>query len=254
MTDWVPFLHELGDLADGIAVRHFRSTHLVVDAKPDDSPVTVADRGIEDAIRRLVGTRHPDVGVLGEEAGVTGAGHATRLIIDPIDGTRNFVRGVPLFATLLAVEHEGEVVAGLVSAPALGQRWHAARGTGAWNGTRRLAVSTVADLAHAHFFHGSIGGHAEGNPLPGVLALAGRVARTRGFGDFYQHVLVAEGAGEIAVDPVVQPWDIAALQVLVEEAGGVATTLDGTRNIRGGSLVSSNGPLHTEALAVLNPA
>jgi len=254
VTDWVPFLHELGDLADGIALRHFRSAHLVVDAKPDDSPVTIADRGIEDAIRRLVGARHPDVGILGEEAGATGADQATRLIIDPIDGTRNFVRGVPVFATLLAVEQEGEVVAGVVSAPALGERWHAARGAGAWNGPRRLAVSTIADLAHAHFFHGSIGGRAEGNPLPGVLALAGRVARTRGFGDFYQHVLVAEGAGEIAVDPVVQSWDIAALQVLVEEAGGVATTLAGTRDIRGGSLVSSNGRLHTDALAALNLA
>ena len=252
MTDWLPLLHELGDVADAIALRHFRSATLVVETKPDDSPVTIADRGIEDAIRRLVGARHPDLGIFGEEAGDTGTGRATRLIIDPIDGTRNFVRGVPVFATLLAVEHDGEVIAGLVSAPALGQRWHAARGAGAWRGERRLAVSTVADVADAHFFHGSIGGHAEGNPLPGVLALARRVARTRGFGDFYQHVLVAEGAGEIAVDPVVRPWDIAALQVLVEEAGGTATTLGGTRDIEGGSLVSSNGRLHDTALAVLH--
>lgn len=251
MTDWLALLHELADVADAIALRHFRRADLAVDTKPDDSPVTMADRGIEDAIRTQVGTRHPDLGIVGEEAGASGAAGATRLIIDPIDGTRNFVRGVPVFATLLAVEHDREVIAGLVSAPALGQRWHAARGSGAWNGTRRLAVSSVTDLAQAHLFHGSVGGHAEGNPLPGVLALAGRVARTRGFGDFYQHVLVAEGAGEIAVDPVVRLWDIAALQVIVEEAGGRATTLDGTRDIRGGTLVSSNGRLHDAALAAL---
>jgi len=251
VTDWLALLHELADVADAIALRHFRRADLAVDTKPDDSPVTMADRGIEDAIRTQVGTRHPDLGIVGEEAGASGAAGATRLIIDPIDGTRNFVRGVPVFATLLAVEHDREVIAGLVSAPALGQRWHAARGSGAWNGTRRLAVSSVTDLAQAHLFHGSVGGHAEGNPLPGVLALAGRVARTRGFGDFYQHVLVAEGAGEIAVDPVVRLWDIAALQVIVEEAGGRATTLDGTRDIRGGTLVSSNGRLHDAALAAL---
>jgi len=251
VTDWLPFLQELGDLADAIALRHFRSARLAVDVKPDESPVTVADRGIEDAVRQRIRERHPDVGVLGEESGATAPERATRLVIDPIDGTRNFVRGVPVFATLLAVEHEGDVVAGLVSAPALGQRWHAARGRGAWSGDRRLAVSSIGALGDAHFLHGSIGGHAEGNPLPGVLTLAGRVARTRGFGDFYQHMLVAEGAAEIAVDPVVQAWDIAALQVIVEEAGGRATTLAGTRDIRGGSLVSTNGRLHADALAIL---
>lgn len=251
MTPWLPLLHEAADLADAIARRHFRSTALRVDAKADDSPVTVADRGIEDAVRRLVRARHPDLGVFGEEEGETDTGGASRLIIDPIDGTRNFVRGVPVFATLLAIETEGTVVAGVVSAPALGQRWHAARGAGAWNGTRRLAVSAVADLAQAHLFHGSVGGRGEGNPLPGLLRLAGHVERTRGFGDFYQHVLVAEGAGEIAVDPVVRPWDIAPLQVLVEEAGGSATTLGGQRDISGGSLVSTNGRLHDAALAAL---
>jgi histidinol-phosphatase len=251
MTDWIPFLHEAADLADPVALRHFRSAALMVEAKSDDSPVTVADRGIEDAIRRLARSRHPDLGVSGEEEGATGEAAAVRLIIDPIDGTRNYVRGVPIFATLLAIEAEGTVVAGLVSAPALGQRWHAARGAGAWNGARRLAVSSVTDLAHAHLLHGSLGGRGEGNPLPGLLALARRVERTRGFGDFYQHVLVAEGAGEIAVDPVVRAWDIAALQVVVEEAGGRATTLAGTRDIRGGSLVSSNGLLHGAALSLL---
>jgi histidinol-phosphatase len=251
VSGWLPLLHEAADLADAVALRHFRAAGLHVDAKDDNSPVTIADRGIEETVRRLVRARHPELGVFGEEEGETGAGRATRLIIDPIDGTRNFVRGVPVFATLLAIETEGVVEAGLVSAPALGQRWHAARGAGAWNGSRRLAVSTVADLARAHVFHGSVGGLGEGNPLPGLLTLAGRVERTRGFGDFYQHVLVAEGAGEIAVDPIVRPWDIAPLQVLVEEAGGRATTLGGLRDIGGGSLVSTNGRLHDAALATL---
>jgi histidinol-phosphatase len=248
--DWLPFLHALADEADRIALNHFRSARLRVDAKADESPVTAADRGIEQAARALVAARHPELGVLGEEEGSQGGG-SRRLIIDPIDGTRNFVRGVPVFATLLAIEEDREVIAGLISAPALGQRWHAARGAGAWNGSRRLAVSTVTDLGRAHLFHGSVGGRGEGNPLPALLSLAARVERTRGFGDFYQHVLVAEGAGEIAVDPVVSAWDVAPLQILVEEAGGTATTLDGTRNIGGGSLVSTNGRLHEAALAVL---
>ncbi|MDH5199043.1 MAG: histidinol phosphatase, partial [Gemmatimonadota bacterium] len=218
MTDWVAFLHEIADIADEIALRHFRSATLHVDTKQDASPVTVADRGIEDAARTLVRARHPELGVFGEEAGEDAGGRETRLIIDPIDGTRNFVRGVPIFATLLAVEHAGEIIAGVVSAPALGQRWHASRDVGAWNGHRKLAVSSVRTLSGAHLFHGSIGGRAEGNPLPALHSLARQVERTRGFGDFYQHVLVAEGAGEIAVDPIVAPWDVAALQILVEEA------------------------------------
>ncbi|MDH3496315.1 MAG: histidinol phosphatase [Gemmatimonadota bacterium] len=249
--NWLPLLHTIADAADAIALRHFRRADLAVARKGDASPVTDADRGIEEAARRIVAQEHPSLGVLGEETGETASDGSARLIIDPIDGTRNFVRGIPVFATLLAIEAMGDVVAGLVSAPALGLRWHAARGHGAFCGPRRLRVSSVARLPQAQLFHGSIGGVGEGNPLPTLLALARQVERTRGFGDFYQHVLVAEGAGEVAVDPVVQAWDAAALQVLVEEAGGKATTLAGARDIRGGSLVSSNHRLHDAALAVL---
>jgi histidinol-phosphatase len=142
-------------------------------------------------------------------------------------------------------------VAGVVSAPALATRWHATRGGGAWCGSRRLAVSTVADVADAQVFHGSIGGTGEGNPLPGLQALADRAHRTRGFGDFWQHLLVAEGAGEIAVDPTMHPWDIAAVQIVAEEAGARCTALDGERSIYRGSLVTTNGRLHDEALAIL---
>jgi histidinol-phosphatase len=249
-VSWLPFLHELADRADAIALRLFRHRALRVEEKTDHSPVTEADRAIEAAARDLARRRHPDLGVFGEEEGAAGAAER-RLIVDPIDGTRNFVRGVPVFGTLLAVEEAGAVVAGVVSAPALQRRWHAARGAGAFEGERRLRVSDVADLGRAELFHGGLG-PGEGGPPPAELTtLIARVHRDRGFGDFYQHVLVAEGAGEIAVDPMVQPWDIAPLQVIVEEAGGRATTLRGDRSIYGGSLVCSNGLLHAAALAVL---
>jgi histidinol-phosphatase len=176
------------------------------------------------------------------------------LIIDPIDATRNFVRGIPIFATLLAIEQESEIVAGLVSAPALSARWSAARGSGAFAGSRPIRVSRVSDLARSQIFHGSLGGAEAKRLPPGLPTLIRATERQRGLGDFYQHVLVAEGAGEVAIDPVMFPWDIAALQVIVEEAGGRATTLQGERSVYGGSLVCSNGLLHEEALRILRGA
>jgi histidinol-phosphatase len=214
------------------------------------SPVTEADRAIEAMARRLVGARHPELGVLGEEEGAAPGSAAARLIIDPIDGTRNFVRGIPIFGVLLAIEEDGEVAAGLASAPALRTRWHGARGAGAFRDGRRIAVSRVRALESALLLHGNLGAR-EPAPPPGFAALARQVERTRGFADFYQHVLVAEGAGEIAVDPAAHPWDIAAVQVIVEEAGGTATALGGERSIYAGSLVTSNGVLHQRALEAL---
>jgi len=249
---WLSLLVEIADQADSIALRYFRAPSLAVDEKSDLSPVTIADRSIEEAARCLVAQRHPELGVYGEEFGDAGGAPGTRLIIDPIDGTRNFVRGIPIFATLVAIEERGEIVAGLVSAPALGQRWHAVRGEGAFSGTRRLRVSEIRDLGRAHIFHADLSGAVEIPPPPGVTVLFSRAHRTRGFGDFYQHVLVAEGSGEFAIDPAVKPWDVAALQVIVEEAGGRATTLEGTRSIHGGSLVTSNGLVHDEALRLLS--
>ena len=252
---WLPFLHELADRADEIALRFFKASRLRVEEKPDSSPVTEADRTIETMARASVAERHPTLGICGEEQGErAGAGDA-RLIIDPIDGTRNFVRGIPVFASLLAIEAAGEVIAGVVSAPALHARWHAARGHGAFGNGRRIHVSGVRELAQASLFHGNLGpgegGPGRDGPSPGLLALIRCVERTRGFGDFYQHMLVAEGGGEIAIDPVMHPWDIAAPQVIVEEAGGRATTQGGERSIYGGSLVTSNGPLHRAVLDLL---
>jgi histidinol-phosphatase len=249
---WLPFLNELADAADKVALRHFRSVDLHVEEKPKLGPVTEADLGIETLIRRLCRERHPDLGVYGEEQGETGEDRPQRLIIDPIDATRNFVRGIPIFATLLAIEVEREVVAGLVSAPALATRWTAARGCGAYEQDRQLRVSGVRDLARAQVFHGSIGGIEGAKEFPGLLHLLQASERQRGFGDFYQHVLVAGGTGEVSIDPLMSPWDIAPLLLIVEEAGGRATSLQGERSIHGGSLVCSNGLLHEAALEMLH--
>lgn len=249
--DWLPLLHELADGADQISMRYFLASDLPVERKPDRSLVTKADLEVEQSVRDEVARRHPELGVFGEEHGEREGSSGTRLIVDPIDATANFARGLPIFATLLAIEEEGEIVAGLVSAPALHRRWHAARGQGAFCGDRRLRVSRVEALADAQVFHGSLAG-AEAVPgtekIPGLLA---GTWRQRGLGDFYQHVLVAEGCGEIAIDPIVKPWDIAPLQVLVEEAGGLATSMEGERSIYAGSLVTSNGTLHATALSAL---
>ncbi len=220
-ADWLPFLTELADRADALARRWFRAAGLRVAEKPDLSPVTEADRAIEAMARRLVREHHPELGVLGEEEGDAPGSAETRLIIDPIDGTRNFVRGIPVFATLIAIETSGEVVAGVASAPALAARWHAARGSGAFRDGQRIRVSRIESLQHAMLFHGNLA-PGEAGPPPGIAGL-------------------------------MQPWDIAAPLVIVEEAGGRATGLGGERSIFAGSLVSSNGPLHESALRALAP-
>ncbi len=250
-SEWLPFLVEIADRADQIALRFFRGNGLRVEDKPDLSPVTEADHAIEAMARALARERHPGLGVCGEEQGETTGTAAARLIIDPIDGTRNFVRGIPVFGTLLAIEERGEVVAGLVSAPALHARWYGARGQGAFQDRRRIRVSGISELGRAQLFHGNLG-PGETGPPAGIMRLIRRVGRTRGFGDFYQHMLVAQGAGEIAIDPAMKPWDIAALQVIVEEAGGRATGLSGERSIYAGSLVTSNGPMHEQVLEALS--
>jgi histidinol-phosphatase len=250
-SDWLPLLGELAERADAIALRLFRSSDLRVEEKADRTLVTAADREIEATVRKLVQQRRPELGIYGEEEGEKPGSSDARLIIDPIDATANFARGIPVFATLLAIEVRGEVQAGLVTAPALHVRYSAARGAGAFQDDRRISVSAVKELRFAQLFHGSLGGLEGSHAPPGLIALARATHRQRGFGDFWQHCLVAAGTGEIAVDPVVAPWDIAALQVILEEAGGRATTLAGERSIYAGSLVSSNGWLHEQALALL---
>lgn len=248
-TTWLELLHEICDSADGIAMRHFRRADLRVDDKHDGSPVSEADKAIEAMARELVAKRSPGLGVFGEEEGETRAQNGARLIIDPIDGTRNFVRGIPVFACLVAIEEEGVLTAGMVSAPAMRMRWYAARGMGAFLGPRRLHVSTVSELPKAHLFHGDLSGRVEGRQPPMLASLFSRVERTRGFGDFYQHMLVAEGCGEIALDAKMQPWDVAAVKIIVEEAGGRSTSYTGDDSISAPNLVSTNGHLHAAILA-----
>ena len=251
MRNWLHLLTEIADAGDSIARSWFRNRALAAQLKPDQSPVTEADQSIERAARDIAKRREPALAVFGEEYGETPGGGDMLLIIDPIDGTRNFLRGIPIFATLLAIEKSGELIAGLVSAPALGIRWQAARGEGATRNGERIQVSKIDRIARAQCFLPGLGGSSEPRMPDAYLELARSAERSRGFGDFYQHILVAEGAGETSLDVGLKPWDIAALQIIVEEAGGRATGIDGRRDFRCGSLVCSNGILHESVLSVL---
>jgi len=255
---------ELADAADAITLSRFRAADLVVTAKPDTTPVTDADQAAEAEVRRLLARTRPGDAVLGEEEGESAGNSGRRWIIDPIDGTKSYARGVGVWATLLALEVEGEVVLGVASAPALHRRWWASVGGGAWvddglfepgtEAPRRLGVSGVADLADASLSYSSLSGWAARPPgLGAFLGLTEAVWRTRAYGDFWSHVQVAEGCVDLSCEPEVSRWDLAALQPIVEEAGGRFTSLAGERGPGGGSVLASNGLLHDAALALLNP-
>ena len=246
---------ELADIADAVSMPYFRNVNLRVDRKADRTEVTQADRETEAAIRLHLNKHRPDHAVLGEEDGLVGDPHARcRWIIDPIDGTSNFVRGVPIWATLIALEVDGELVVGVASSPALGRRWWAARGSGAFANGHPIHVSDVAALGEAHLSHAGVAlfdtfGSAE--RCGALVQLTKDVWRERGLGDFWMHVLVAEGAFDIAVESIVNTWDLAALLVIVEEAGGTFTDLHGKRRADGGSALSTNGYLHAAVMGRL---
>jgi histidinol-phosphatase len=240
----------LADLADAMTLARFRDAGLVVSTKPDLTPVTEVDRSVERALRERIVTARPGHAVVGEEYGSEGAG-AWRWILDPIDGTKNYVRGIPIWASCIALQHDDEVTVGVVSAPALGRRWWAARGQGAFAGGQPIRVSMVAAVADAQMSYDSVPGFESCGMGGRFMALARRCWRTRGLGDFWSHVLVAEGAVDIAVEPEVSVWDVAAIQVIVEEAGGRFTDLGGAARPDGGGAVSTNGLLHDEVLAAL---
>jgi histidinol-phosphatase len=230
---------ELADAADTISLPGFRSG-LVVETKPDLTPVTEADRGVEAELRRLLAAERPGDAILGEEEGTSGGG-SRRWILDPIDGTRNYARGVPVWATLLALEDDGVVRLGVVSAPALDRRWWAERGQGAFAGGERLAVSSVARVEDAVLSFAY---------EDGVPDLARRAWHVRGLGDFWAHMLVAEGAVDGAVDASgVREWDLASVQVIVEEAGGRFSDFSGVPRIDGPGAITSNGLLHDDLLS-----
>jgi histidinol-phosphatase len=243
---------ELADAADAISLGRFGASDLVVETKPDLTPVSDADRAVEQALRDHLGTARPADAVSGEEYGSSGAG-ARRWVIDPIDGTKNYVRNVPVWATLIALLDGDTPVLGVVSAPALGRRWWAARDTGAWatalgSAPRRLGVSRVAELADASLSYSEI---AEWPRPETFVALANQVWRARAYGDFWSYMLVAEGAVDLAAEPQLSLWDMAALAPIVTEAGGRFTGLDGVDGVHRGSAVASNGRLHEALLAAL---
>jgi histidinol-phosphatase len=254
---WLAFAQAACDAADGLALSHFRRD-LEIMTKPDRSFVTVADQSIERLIRERILAAYPDHGLVGEEYGSEAGAARCRWYIDPIDGTHNFIRGVPLFGTLLALEVDGELQLGVISAPALRERWYARRGGGAWavgaagNEARRaIHVSRISALADAQVLYGSAHDLETSPRAPGFRALLGEVWRDRGFGDFWGYALLAEGAAEAVVEVDLAAWDMAAPLVLVEEAGGRVTDFAGRRLIDSGSLLATNGLLHDTILARL---
>jgi len=256
-TDDLALALRLADAADVVTLPRFRASDLKVTTKPDRSPVTDADTAAEEALRALIAAERPGDAVLGEEGGgsVTEAGRGW--VLDPIDGTKNFSRGMPAWATLIALTIDGTATVGVVSAPALGRRWWGAIGQGAWTSDvpdgapRRIAVSGIAALGDAYLSTTDLRLFGQQGRMDRWLALVDAVWETRAFGDFWQHVLVAEGVLDVAVDPVANPWDLAALAPVVAEAGGKLTDLTGTAVWTGGDALTTNGVLHDAARAII---
>jgi histidinol-phosphatase len=235
----------LADVADTVTLPRFGARDLVIETKPDHTPVTEADRNAEEAVRAAVAASGRDESVLGEEFGDDGGD--VKWIVDPIDGTRSFLRGIPVWATLLALEKEGVVALGLVSAPALGRRWWAVRGAGAFVNGERCCVSRVSRIEDA-----AVSTTSQRRMPPGWRTIVERAWSNRGLGDFWQHCLVAQGSLDVATDgPFMRVWDYAAVQLLVEEAGGRCTTLNGGTPADGDSFLSTNGTLHAEIVSLL---
>ncbi len=247
--------HTIADQVDPLTQARFDNQDFEIETKPDLTPVTAADREAERLIRDYLSRARTRDSVLGEEFGTTG--HSPRQwIIDPIDGTKNFVRGVPVWATLISLAEDGEAVVGLVSAPALGKRWWAVKGGGAWSGrslalARQLHVSSVADLEDASLSYSSLSGWVDRRRLRGMLSLMQGCWRTRAYGDFWSYMLLASGAVDVAAEPELEAYDMAALVPIVSEAGGRFTSLAGEPGPWGGDAVATNGPLHDAVLALL---
>ena len=252
---------ELADMADEISADRFRANDLLVTMKPDMTHVTDADRAVEAAIRGGLADSRPDDSVLGEEFGSDDASASNRQwIVDPIDGTANYVRGIPVWATLIALAVDGVPVVGVVSSPALGRRWWAAIGQGAWTSERvseserserRIFVSGVTELADASLSYNSLKGWDEAGRLDDLVALSREVWRTRAYGDMWSYTMVAEGLVDVAGEFDLKPWDIAALGPIVAEAGGTFTSADGRPGVWEGSALATNGLLHDQVLDVI---
>lgn len=256
LGDDLNFASSIIDQVDSITLPRFQAQDLTIRTKPDNTEVTDADVAAEQRIRSMLGRSRSRDAILGEEEGETGSS-SRRWIIDPIDGTRNFMRGVPVWATLLALEEEGEIVMGIVSAPALHRRWWAGKGLGAftgrsWANAKQIHVSDVRNVSDASLSYSSMDGWAARGQLRGFLRLAQESWRTRAYGDFWSYMLVAEGAVDMACEPELELYDMAALVPIVTEAGGTFTSVSGEPGPWGGNAVATNGHLHDEALKILN--
>jgi len=246
---------ELADSADAITMRRFRAADLAVSSKPDLTPVSDADQAVERAIRAKLQDLRPGDSVAGEEFGTQGSG-PRRWVIDPIDGTKSFVRGVPVWATLIALLLSDEPVLGVVSAPGIGHRWWGSRGNGAFARSvgappRRLSVSGVSRLSDASLSYASLSGWQERGKLDAFILLTQQVWRSRAYGDFWSYMLVAEGAVDVAAEPELSLWDMAALSPIVTEAGGRFSGLNGIDGVHQGNALASNGLLHEAVLATI---
>ena len=274
LQDDLALAHALADLADAISLDRYQAQDLVITTKPDNTPVTDADRAVETAIREALATHRQTDGLVGEEFGSDKGTSGRYWVIDPIDGTKNFMRGVPTWATLIAlvqVDSSGteEVIVGIASAPALARRWSAAKGHGAFvrfnsgsaddlsedfdsvSNEKKISVSKVAKLIDASISYSDFVGW--GDRLEPFQKLLANAWRTRGIGDFWSHMLVAEGAVDVAIEPSLAVWDMAALDIIVREAGGAFTNTAGQNGPFGGSGVSTNGVLHNAVINGLNP-
>jgi histidinol-phosphatase len=240
---------EAAGAAGEIALRYYR-TGFDVTLKADATPVTQADRGAEQAIREVLGRAFPDCGFLGEELGAVGD-QRCRWIIDPIDGTKNFIRRIPVWATLIGLEEDGEVTVGVIHNPVTGELLAARRGGGAWRDGERVRVSSVDDLGEATLLHAGLRLLREAGCWDGFVRLVDATGRQRGFGDYLGYALVAEGKAEIYLETDLKAWDLAACKVIVEEAGGRFTDFAGVPTVHSGTALASNGGLHDAALALL---
>jgi histidinol-phosphatase len=241
---------EAARLAGNVALKYF-DADVAVEFKQDRSPVTIADREAEALLRTTLLEAFPGDGFLGEESGDTPGSSGFRWIIDPVDGTRSFVRGVPIWATLVGLEYRAEQIAGIAYLPALGQTFRALRGDGAYRDDRRIRVSDIDTLAKAHLYYSSVAWFNKAGCSDVFMSLVAQTNRQRGFGDFYGFVLVAQGAGEIMVEHGVHVWDVAPLKPIVEEAGGRFTDWDGTPTVHRRDVLATNGRLHDEVLGML---
>ena len=237
--------------AGGEIAQHYFRTNLSVETKADRTPVTRADRESEACIARILSQRFPDHGFLGEELGERPGRGDARWIIDPIDGTKNFIRGIPFFAVLVALEEAGQITAGVMYAPALGELLYARHGQGAFVNDRRVRVSDVEHLDRSMLIHGGLNDLKSRPCWPAFLSLVDATARQRGFGDALGHSLVVGGQAEVALEPEIKPWDVAPTKILVTEAGGRYSDFSGSPSIYSGTAVISNGSVHDAVIARL---